>query len=87
MDSNAYRAGEVERKVWRDNDSFRAVSFSKAAARCRPARCVNPAKARANGAVPLLALEQLRSEMAPTTLVLLRIVELRSRLVSADVPR
>src|SRR5229473_327940 len=46
-----------------------AASFSKAAARCRPARCVNPAKARANGAAPLLALEQLRSEMAPTTLV------------------
>jgi hypothetical protein len=44
MDSNASYAGEVERKVGRDNDSLVRV------------------------AVSLQALEQLRSEVAPTML-------------------
>jgi hypothetical protein len=47
MDSNACRAGEVERKVWRDSNFFAARPAShNAAARCRPIRGVNPAKAR-----------------------------------------
>jgi len=69
MDSNASYAGEVERKVGRDNDSLvRGRLLKNAAARCRAVRCVNPAKAPGSVAVSLLALEQLRSEVAPTML-------------------
>ncbi len=69
MDSNASYAGEVERKVGRDNDSLvRGRLLKNAAARCRAVRCVKPAKAPGSVAVSLLALEQLRSEVAPTML-------------------
>src|SRR6266446_5526381 len=62
--------------------SARPVSQNTAARR-RSVRCVMPAKARVSGAVSLLALGQLRSEAALTTLAPLRIVVLRSRLVGA----
>src|SRR5437016_1374905 len=64
MDSNACRAREVERKVWRDNDSLlRSLLLKTPQLVIGPFRCVNPAKARGNGAVSL-ALEQLSSEVA-----------------------
>ena len=69
MDSNASYAGEVARKVGRDNDSLlRGRLLKNAAARCRAVRCVNPAKAPGSVGVSLLTLEQLRFEVAPTML-------------------
>jgi len=65
MDSNACRAREVERKVWRDNDSLlRSLLLKTPQLVIGRFRCVNPAKARGSGAVSLLALEQLSSEVA-----------------------
>jgi hypothetical protein len=64
MDSNACRAREVERKVWRDNDSLlRSLLLKTPQLVIGRFRCVNPAKARGSGAVSL-ALEQLSSEVA-----------------------
>src|SRR6266404_4544196 len=66
-DSNACRAGEVERKVWRDNDSLlRSLLLKTPQLVIGRFRCVHPLKARGSGAVSLLALEQLSSEVAPT---------------------
>ncbi len=60
MDSNACRAREVERKVWRDNDSLlRSLLLKTPQLVIGRFRCVNPAKARGS-----LALEQLSSEVA-----------------------
>src|SRR5205809_7661727 len=56
-DSNACRAGEVERKVWRDNDSLLRGQLLK------PLRL----EARAVARRSLLALGQLRSKAALTT--------------------
>ena len=65
MDSNACRAREVERKVWRDNDSLlRSLLLKTPQLVIGRFRCVNPVKARGSGAVSLLALEQLSSEVA-----------------------
>ncbi len=65
MDSNACRAREVERKVWRDNDSLlRSLLLKTPQLVIGRFRCVNPVKARGSGAVSLLALEQLSSELA-----------------------
>src|SRR6266850_6146706 len=67
MDSNACSAREVERKVWRDNDSLlRSLLLKTPQLVIGRFRCVNPVKARGSGAVSLLALEQLSSEVAPT---------------------
>ena len=64
MDSNACRAREVERKVWRDNDSLlRSLLLKTPQLVIGRFRCVNPVKARGSGAVSL-ALEQLSSEVA-----------------------
>ena len=64
MDSNACRAREVERKVWRDNDSLLRSLLLKTPQRVIGRfRCVNPVKARGSGAVSLLAVEQLSSEV------------------------
>ena len=64
MDSNACRAREVERKVWRDNDSLlRSLLLKTPQLVIGRFRCVNPVKARGSGAVSL-ALEQLSSEGA-----------------------
>jgi len=71
--SNACRAGEVERKVWRDNDSLLRGQLLKTLR----------LEARAVARWSLLALGQLRSKAALTTFVPLRIVMLRSRLVGA----
>jgi len=61
MDSNASRAGEVERKVSRDNDSLRRSLLLKTPQLVIGRfRCVNPVNARGSGAVSLLALERLR---------------------------
>ena len=60
MDSNASRAGEVERKVWRDNDFLLPSRLLK----CRRSLTANPLcrprGSGGSGAVLLLALEQLR---------------------------
>jgi len=72
-DSNACRAGEVERKVWRDNDSLLRGQLLKTLR----------LEARAVARWSVLALGQLRSKAALTTFVPLRIVMLRSRLVGA----
>ena len=70
MDSNACRAREVERKVWRDNDSLlRSLLLKTLQLVIGRFCCVNPVKARGSGAVSLLALEQPSSEVAPTTLL------------------
>jgi hypothetical protein len=59
MDSNACRAREVERKVWRDNDSLlRSLLLKTPQLVIGRFRCVNPVKARGSGALSL-ALEQL----------------------------
>jgi len=64
MDSNACRAREVERNVWRDNDSLlRSLLLKTPQLVIGRFRCVNPVKARGSGAVSL-ALEQLSSEVA-----------------------
>ena len=64
MDSNACRARKVERKVWRDNDFLLSGKLLKMSPLVIGRfRCVNPAKARGSGAVSLLALEQLSSEV------------------------
>ena len=64
MDSNACRAREVERKVWRDNDSLlRSLLLKTPHLVIGRFGCVNPVKARGSGAVSL-ALEQLSSEVA-----------------------
>ena len=48
MDSNACRAREVERKVWRDNDSLlRSLLLKTPQLVIGRFRCVNPVKARA----------------------------------------
>jgi len=48
MDSNASHAGEVERKVWQDNDFLLPGQLLKMSPLVdRPIRCVNPAKAQA----------------------------------------
>ena len=60
MDSNASYAGEVERKVWRDNDFLLPGKLLK----CRRLLTANPlcqpCGSGGGGAVLLLALEQLR---------------------------
>ena len=82
MDSNASRAGEVERKVWQDNDFLLPGKLLRMSPLVDGQSAVSTQrKARGSGAVLLLALEQLSSEVAPTTLLPLRIVALRSRLV------
>ena len=64
MDSNACRAREVERKVWRDNDSLlRSLLLKTPQLVIGRFGCVNPVKARGSGAMSL-ALEQLSSEVA-----------------------
>jgi len=64
MDSNACRAREVERKVWRDNDSLlRSLLLKTPQLVIGRFRCVHPVKARGSGAVSL-ALEQLSSAVA-----------------------
>jgi hypothetical protein len=76
------RAGEVERKVWRDNDSLLRGELLKTPQLVVGQSAVSTQrKARGSGAVSLLALEQLSSEVARTTLLPLRIVAIRSRLV------
>ena len=68
MDSNASRAGEVERKVWLDNDFFlqRSVLERRSPPSASPKREQRP--------VALLISEQLRAKAASTTLVTLPIV-------------
>jgi hypothetical protein len=62
MDSNARRAREVQRKVWRDNDFLLPGKLLQ-----KPPIVVGQSpesarrKARGSGAGALLALEQLRS--------------------------
>jgi hypothetical protein len=73
MDSNACRAGEVERKVWPDNDFLLPGKLLKTR---RSLSASPPRKTRGSGAVALLTLEQLGSEVAPVTLL-----PVRSRLV------
>jgi len=79
-------AREVERNVSSDNDfSLRRKLLQKPQPVVGQSAMSTQQKARTSAAVYLLAFEQLRSAMARTTLIPLRIVELRSRLVSADV--
>jgi len=66
-DSNASRAGEVERKLWLDN-FFSAGSVLERGSRYRPVPSAG------SGAVALLILEQLRARAASTPLVTLPIV-------------
>ena len=73
MDSNACRVGEVEREVWRGNDSLLRGQLLKTLR----------LEARAVARCSLLALGQLCSKAALTTFVPLGIVLLRSRLVGA----
>src|SRR5467141_363913 len=80
---HACRAREVERKVWRDNDSLlRSLLLKTTQLVIGRFRCVNPAKARGSGAVPLLALEKLHSETCPQPR-LLALSEFRTKLVGA----
>ena len=67
MDSNASRAGEVERKLWLDKHFFLQRSFLERRSRL-------PVPSAGSDAVALLILEQLRAKAASTTLVTLPIV-------------
>ena len=60
MDSNASRAGEVERKVWRDNDFLLPGKLLKMSPLGDGQSAVSTQRKWGSGAVSLLALEQLR---------------------------
>ena len=60
MDSNASRAGEVERKVWRDNDFLLPGKLLKMSPLVDGQPAVSTPRKWGSGAVLLLALEQLR---------------------------
>ena len=87
MDSNASYAGEVERKVWRDNDSLlrgqllKSRSSLSASPLCQPSESEGQRRPAAAG-IGATALRNGPDDARP-----IAIVELRSRLVSADVPR
>src|ERR1700720_1160096 len=59
MDSNASRAGEVERKVWRDNDFLLPGKLLKMSPLGDGQSAVSTQRKWGSGAVSLLALEQL----------------------------
>src|SRR5437660_8725006 len=62
MDSNACRAREVERKVWRDNDSLlRSLLLKTPQLVVGRFRCVNPVKARGSRRVAGIGATELRS--------------------------
>jgi hypothetical protein len=60
VDSNASRAGEVERKVWRDNDFLLPGKLLKMSPLIDGQSAVSTQRKWGSGAVLLLALEQLR---------------------------
>ena len=60
MDSNASRAGEVERKVWRDNDFLLPGKLLKMSPLVVGQSAVSTLRKWGSGAVLLLALEQPR---------------------------
>src|SRR6266481_3440065 len=60
MDSNASRAGEVERKVWRDNDFLLPGKLLKMSPLVDGQSLCQPCGSGGRGAVSLLALAQLR---------------------------
>jgi len=60
MDSNASRAGEVERKVWQDNDFLLPGKLLKISPLVDGQSAVSTRRKWGSGAVLLLALEQLR---------------------------
>ena len=60
MDSNASRAGEVERKVWRDNDFLLPGKLLKMSPLVDGQSAVSTLRKWGSGAVLLLTLEQLR---------------------------
>ena len=60
MDSNACRAREVERKVWRDNDFLLPDKLRKMSRLLTANPLCQPCGSGGSGAVLLLALEQLR---------------------------
>ena len=64
MDSNASRAREVERKVWRDNDFLLPGKLLKMSPLVDGQSAVSTHPKWGSGAVLLLALEQLSSEVA-----------------------
>src|SRR5438105_5411389 len=71
MDSNACRAREVERKVWRDNDSLlRSLLLKTPQLVIGRFRCVNPAKARGSGADVGRGDRQRRGQNARRIMVL-----------------
>ena len=78
MDSNASRAAEVERKVWRDNN-FSAGQLLSTQQLVVPSRYVNPAKS-VGPAAPCRPWHW--SELAPATLLPLRLRAPRHRLTS-----
>ena len=59
-DSNASRAGEVERKVWQDNDFLLPGKLLKMSPLIDGQSAVSTQRKWGSGAVLLLALEQLR---------------------------
>ena len=60
MDSNASRAGEVERKVWRDNDFLLPRKLLKSRRRWLSVSPLGEPSESGGSALWLLALEQLR---------------------------
>jgi len=60
MDSNASRAGEVERKVWRDNDFLLPGKLLKMSPLVDGQSAASTCGSGGSGAVLLLALKQPR---------------------------
>jgi hypothetical protein len=65
MDSNASRAGEVERKVWRDNDFLLPGKLLRMSPLVDGQSAVSTLRKWGSGAVLLPALERLRCLQSP----------------------
>jgi len=83
MDSNACRAEEVERKLWRDNDSLLRGQLLKTPLLVVGQSAVSTQRKRGAAARVATGIGATALRSGPTTLVPLRIVALRSKLVGA----
>ena len=82
MDSNACRAREVERKVWRDNDSLlRSLLLKTPQLVYRPVPLSQSSESAGQWRRVATGIGATELRSGPDTLLPLRIVALRSRLV------